>query len=334
MKKIFLFTIAILLSFFNFINEFSAKFFISFAVPKINISAKNDSKYVVLLAKGNLSNDIFKKTIKVKESIAEDFIEELPNAENEEFIEPSYYEVTLDWSNMLKNLTTYKIDVDKLLSEKLKFKLAGNNVETVIYHTHTTESYTQSKNYMYQESGVYRTLDTNANMIKIGEEMKKSLQQKGFAVFHDKTIYDYPDYNSSYSNAGKGIAETLKKYKNTKIVLDLHRDAISVNTEQYKPVVQIEGKKVAQFLIVVGTNQGGLKHSEWRENLKLALKIKKLADEKYPGLCRNVILRKERFNQHVTNGAMIVEMGATGNTVEEVIETTKYFSEILAEVCK
>ena len=150
---------------------------------------------------------------------------------------------------------------------------------------------------------------------------------------HDKTIYDYPDYNSSYSKAGKAIVQTLEKYKKTKIVLDLHRDAISINTDQYKPIVQIGDKKVAQFLIVIGTNQGGLKHAEWKENLKLALKIKKLADEKYPGWCRNVILRKERFNQHVTNGAMIVEMGATGNTVEEVLETTKYFSELLVEVC-
>lgn len=334
MKKIFLFTIAILLTIFNFLNQFSVKFFISFAIPRINSFEKSNSKYVALLSKGNFSKDIFKGTLKKEEEITEDLDENVVNVENEEFIEPSYYEVTLDWSNMLKNLTTYKIDVDKLLSEKLKFKLNGNDVETVIYHTHTTESYTQSKNYMYEANGVYRTLDTNANMIRIGEEMKRNLQQNGLAVFHDKTIYDYPDYNSSYSKAGKGIIQTLNKYKNAKIVLDLHRDAISVNTEQYKPVVQIDGKKVAQFLIVIGTNQGGLKHSEWRENLKLALKIKKLADEKYPGLCRNVILRKERFNQQVTNGAMIVEMGATGNTVEEVLETTKYFSEILVEICK
>ncbi len=333
MKKVFLFTVAILLSFFNFINEFSVKFFISFVTPRIGVLEKINSKHVALLDRGNLSNDIFKKAIK-EEKVEEDFFVETQVLESDEFVEPNYYEVTLDWSNMLKNLTTYKVDVDKLLTEKLKFKLTGNDVETIIYHTHTTESYTKSKDYMYQENGVYRTLDTSANMIRIGEEIKKNLQQNGFAVFHDKTIYDYPDYNSSYSKAGKGITKVLEKYKKAKIVLDLHRDAISVNTEQYKPVVQIEGKKVAQFLIVVGTNQGGLKHSEWKENLKLALKIKKLADEKYPGLCRNVILRKERFNQHVTNGAMIVEMGATGNTVEEVLETTKYFSEILVEVCK
>ena len=114
MKKIFLFTIALLLSMFCFINEFSAKFFISLSMPRICISDKKNSKHMALLDRGNLSNDIFKKTAKIEEeSIAEDFVEETLK-EKEVVIESNYYEVTLDWSNMLKNLTTYKIDVDKL----------------------------------------------------------------------------------------------------------------------------------------------------------------------------------------------------------------------------
>lgn len=331
MKKSLIATILILLNIFVFINEKSAKFFMSFAIPKIHIMRENKPAYISLLDRGKLSYTIFKELPEDKvEIILEEPIIEKTTVE--EYIEPTYYEVTLDWSTMLKNLTTYKIDIDKLLKEELKFKLSKNNIETIIYHTHTTESYTQSKDYRYEASGVYRTLNNNANMIKIGEEIKKNLQKYGVAVYHDKTIYDYPDYNSSYSLAGKGISNTMKKYKNVKIVLDVHRDAISVNTEQYKPIVKIGDKNVAQFLLVIGTNQGGLKHPNWKENLKLALKIKKLADEKYPGLCRNVILRKERFNQQVSNGAMIVEMGATGNTIEEVSETAKYFSQLLVEV--
>lgn len=335
MKKIFFSTIFILMNIFIFIDEIKPEIFISAIIPAFSIANNKLPKYITLLDRGKISHEIFKE---LPEDKVEVIVEEANEVQEEifyEVLEPiSTYEVTLDWSTMLKNLTTYKVDVEKLLKEELKFSLNKKDIETVIYHTHTTESYTQSNDYRYQASGVYRTLDINANMIRIGEEMKKNLQKNGIGVYHDKTIYDYPDYNSSYSKAGKGILETLKKYKNTKIVLDLHRDAISVNTDQYKPVVQIEDKKVAQFLLVVGTNQGGLKHSEWRENLKLALKIKKLADEKYPGLCRYVILRKERFNQQVTNGAMIVEMGATGNTVEEVLQTSKYVSELIAEVCK
>lgn len=340
MKKIFLFTICILFSMFAFINETTVKSFITMAIPRITTVNKKLPLHLSVLDRCNLSSDIFKDVIDIENEILTDEskLKEVNVAndiiEKEEYNEPNFYEVTLDWSTMLKNLTSYKIDVQKLLDEELKFELKNDSIEAVIYHTHTTEAYTPSKEYMYEESGVYRTLNNDANMIKIGEQIKKDLQKYGIGVYHDTTIYDYPDYNSSYTKAGKGILDTLNKYKNAKIVLDVHRDAISINTEQYKPVVKIDDKNVAQFLLVVGTNQGGLKHSEWRENLKLALKIKKMADEKYPGLCRYVILRKERFNQQVSNGAMIVEMGATGNTIEEVLETSKYFSELLTEVCK
>lgn len=335
MKKILIITISVLLSVFSFINETSVKFFVSLAIPRSSIISKKHSGYLALLDRGNLSQTIFVEEIETREDVAENATGVNEEREEfEEYTEPNYYEVTLDWSTMLKNLTTYKVDVDELLKEDLKFNISKNGIEAIIYHTHTTESYTSSKDYMYEESGVYRTLNDKANMIKIGEQVKKDLQKHGIGVYHDTTTYDYPDYNSSYSKAGKGIVQLAKKYKNAKIILDIHRDAISINTEQYKPVIKIGDKNVAQFLLVVGTNQGGLSHPNWKENLKLALKIKKLADEKYPGLCRYVILRKERFNQQVTNGAMIVEMGATGNTVEEVLETSKYFSELLEEVCK
>lgn len=334
MRKTLMITIAMLLGMTTFINEASVNFFISFAIPRISAIDKKHLGYLALLDRGNLSKSIFINRFESYEEKGDIEYTGAPQEENEEYIEPNFYEVTLDWSTMLKNLTTYKVDVDKLLKEDLKFKISKSGIEAIIYHTHTTESYTPSKDYMYEESGVYRTLNNNSNMIKIGEQLKKELQKNGIGVYHDTTIYDYPDYNSSYSKAGKGIAQLIKKYKNAKIVLDIHRDAISINTEQYKPVVKIGGKNVAQFLLVVGTNQGGLSHPDWKENLKLALKIKRLADEKYPGLCRYVILRKERFNQQVSNGAIIVEMGATGNTVEEVLETSKYFSELLEEVCE
>jgi len=102
--------------------------------------------------------------------------------------------------------------------------------------------------------------------------------------------------------------------------------------ELYRPIINIGGKDVAQILLVVGSNEGGLSHSNWRENLKFALKIQQIANTKYPGLIRYVILRKERFNQHVAPGAIIVEMGATGNTMEEVLLSADLFTEVLTEI--
>lgn len=259
---------------------------------------------------------------------SENVVDEIEN----NFSGPKIKSVTLDWKNEFKNNTRYSVDVEELKSEKLNFGLTRNGVDVLIYHTHTTETYTKAKGEEYEFSGDFRTLDKNHNVVNVGKRVKELLIKKGIGVYHNEEIYDYPSYNLSYSKAGKGISEITKKYSNADIVLDIHRDALGSGTQIYRPVINIAGEDVAQLLLVVGSNQGGLNHSKWRENLKFALKIQQIANQKYPGLIRYVILRKERFNQHVAPGALIVEMGATGNTMDEVLRSADLFVDVLAEV--
>lgn len=242
--------------------------------------------------------------------------------------------VTLDWKNEIRNETKYKIDIDKLKSEPLKFNLKKKDTEVIIYHTHTTETYSKDESLDYEASGEFRTLDKNANVVRVGERLKECLENANVKVYHDTEYYDYPSYNLSYSKAGKAILNLTKKYTGAKIVLDIHRDALGVGNQIYRPIINVNGKDTAQILLVVGTNQGGLNHPNWRENLKFALKLQQIANQKYPGFCRYVSLRKERFNQQVSRGAIIVEMGATGNTIDEVLRATELFSEVLLEVAE
>ncbi|MBQ7668907.1 MAG: stage II sporulation protein P [Clostridia bacterium] len=330
MKKYLIITILFLLSIYTFLTPSISYEIINYALPIMKISKNKNIKFLsyMPILKNCIIKEDEKEDIVTTEIIVDEEVEEVIKEENV----VNAKEVTLDWQNILKNETKFNVDIDKLKNEKLNFKLNKKDIEVLIYHTHSTECYSKSKGYEYEASGVFRTLNKKVSVIRIGNEIKANLQKYGIGVYHDETLYDYPDYNKSYSNAGKSIPKLLDKYKNVKIVLDVHRDAIGVGTEQYKPVVKINGENVAQFMLVIGTNGGGLKHDAWKENLKLALKIKEKADEKYPGLCRYIILRKERFNQQVTNGAMIVEMGATGNTIPEVINASKYFAEILNDV--
>ena len=339
MKKYLIVIILFLLSIQFFLTPNISCQILDCALPILKISKSKSVKILsqLTLVKDYMINSADIKKVENQKSGIE-VIEE-KDSENkyeqntiEDTVIDDATEVTLDWKNVLKNETKFKVDIEKLKNEKLNFILSKKDIDVVIYHTHSTECYSQTSGYEYEASGVFRTLNKNVSVIRIGNEIKTYLQKFGIGVYHDETLYDYPDYNKSYNNAGKAIPKLLNKYNKAKIVLDVHRDAIGVGTEQYKPVVKINGENVAQFMIVIGTNQGGLTHDEWRENLKLALKIKDKADEKYPGLCRYVILRKERFNQQVAPGAMIVEMGATGNSVPEVLRTSKYFAEILNDV--
>ena len=130
-----------------------------------------------------------------------------------------------------------------------------------------------------------------------------------------------------------GTVQSLLVGKDTDIVIDLHRDAVGSSNE-YGPTVKINGIPAAQLMFVIGTDGGGLEHPNWNENLKIAVKIQEKANELYPGLFRPIIIRNSRYNQHVAKGASIIEVGATGNTLDECILSMQCLANVLEEVCK
>ena len=104
------------------------------------------------------------------------------------------------------------------------------------------------------------------------------------------------------------------------------------SNSNYAPTVKIGEEYAAQLMFVIGTDGGGLNHPNWQQNLKFAVKIQQKANELYPGLFRPIILRNSRYNQHMASAACIIEVGATGNTLEQCITSMKYLAQIFDEV--
>jgi len=190
----------------------------------------------------------------------------------------------------------------------------------------------QASGYEYEASGNFRTLDLDKSVARVGKELKTYLENKGFSVTHNTTYHDYPAYSGSYSRSLDTIQEILTG-TDTQIVLDLHRDAVGSNSS-YAPTVKIDNRYVAQLMFVIGTDGGGLEHTNWKQNLKIAVKIQEKANEMYPGLFRPVIVRNSRYNQHLTTGSCIIEVGATGNTMDQCILSMQCLANILKKVCK
>lgn len=190
----------------------------------------------------------------------------------------------------------------------------------------------QASGYEYEASGNFRTIDLNKSVVRVGTELTNYLKKKGFNVTHNTTYHDYPAYSGSYERSLETI-QGLLAGKSTQIVIDLHRDAVG-SSSTYAPTVKINGKYVAQLMFVIGTDGGGLEHPNWKQNLKMAVKIQEKANEMYPGLFRPIIIRNSRYNQHLTTGACIIEVGATGNTLEQCILSMQCLSNVLEEVCK
>ena len=209
-------------------------------------------------------------------------------------------------------------DVQTLLTQPLSWDLTGEGPAVLILHTHTTESYTCSGE-DYVETSDYRTLNEEYNMLSIGDRVGDILEGNGITVIHDRTLHDYPSYNGSYDHARKSIEEYLRQYPGIRLVLDLHRDATDGTNGQLRTLATVGGKTAAQLMLVMGTDESGLTHDNWQANLSLALKLQVQLEKQAPGITRPTILRAQRFNQDLSTGALLVEVGAAGNTHTEAL---------------
>ncbi|MCI8486592.1 MAG: stage II sporulation protein P [Clostridia bacterium] len=231
-------------------------------------------------------------------------------------------------SVQIKNESKYSLTQEMLNTEGVTI----NNKNVLIFHTHTCESYTPSETSKYNQTGNFRTTDLNFSVARVGTELQNHLKAYGYNVIHDKTYHDYPSYSGSYGNSLTTVQNLLKVNKDFDVVIDIHRDAIADST--YAPTVKIGDEYASQLMFVIGTNGSGLEHDNWVQNLKFAIKVQEKANEMYPGLFKPMMVRNSRYNQNVSKAACIIEVGATGNTLEQSNNSMKYLAKILSEVMK
>ena len=236
-----------------------------------------------------------------------------------------------DGAVYFKNQTDYDIDMSALLAQAPAVKLGDQGVQVLIMHTHGTEAYTPSEGHTYQATGDYRTTDRDCNMLAVGRRVAELLNQRGIETVHSETLNDYPAYNGSYTRALKDINAWLERYPSVNLVIDLHRDAIGTAGHYYKTAAQVDGQQTAQLMFVTGTDQGGLQHPNWRQNLSFQAQLHQRLNSRYPGIMRPMSIRKGRFNQHARTGSMLVEVGACGNTLEEALAAAEVFAGTLAD---
>ena len=228
----------------------------------------------------------------------------------------------------IKNQTDYQ-----LTQEMMTPDITIENKNIILFHTHSCESYTPSEAYPYTQTGNFRTTDLNFTVTRVGTELENYLKQYNYNVVHSTDYHDYPAYNGSYTKSLKTV-ENILQTTPSDIIIDIHRDAIGSRSD-YAPIVKIGDVDVAaQLMFVIGTNNGGLWHPNWNQNLKFAIKIQEKAEEMYPGLFKPIMLTTSRYNQHTGKYASIIEVGATGNTLELCLTSMKYLAKVMKEVIK
>lgn len=234
-------------------------------------------------------------------------------------------ETTIEGGMTIKNETKYFVDAARMLSQGAGLSLPEDDVQILIIHTHSSEAYTQAGLDRYVASDTNRTEDTQFNIVRIGDELTDILTEYGLKVIHDRAIYDYPSYTGSYNRSGQAVEQYLESYPGIKIVLDVHRDALGSDGVVYKTMAEEDGVCASQIMLLAGSDESGLEHEGWRQNLQLALYLQNAVVSQNPTLMRPVSLVRERYNQHLTPGSLIVEVGSSGNTLQEALAAVRLF---------
>lgn len=232
----------------------------------------------------------------------------------------------------VQNKTNEKINIDELLKKSLKLNATKKGPKVLIYHTHTTESFVIKSSDLGKKNIPTRSRNPEETVVRVGEELADILRKKyDIEVIHNGTVHDYPDYNGSYGRSLDTAEKILKSYPSINVVLDVHRDALG-SQKKMRVVKKINGKNAAQVMFVIGSNKSGLYHPNWKENLSFAVKLQARLNQISPGLARPIDLSQNRYNQHLTNGTIIIEVGGDGNVISECLESTKYLAQAINDV--
>ena len=232
----------------------------------------------------------------------------------------------------VNNETSYEVDVAACLSADTSIRAEGDGPQVLIVHTHGSESYTPDAAFPYTPTENERTTDTRYNVVRVGDELQKVLEENGVQAVHIRDIFDSPAYSGSYDRSLAAIEDALAANPTIKIVIDVHRDSILTDDgTAYKTSCTIDGEEMAQLMFVVGTDEGGLYHPDWQQNLNYVTGLQYQLNRAYPGLMRPVNLRTQRFNQHASPGSMLIEVGSSGNTMPEALAAIRLFGQTLAD---
>ena len=227
----------------------------------------------------------------------------------------------------------WEVDVLTLLQQPLAWDLMGSSPTVLILHSHATESY--EKKAAYEETSPYRTLDTDYNMVSIGERVAEILENGGIQVIHDRTLYDYPNYNDAYIIAREAIEAHLAENPSICMVLDLHRDAAEdAEGNQKHSAITVDGISTANLMLVMGSDKGSRAFPNWEKNLALAVKLQAQLEQAHEGLCKPINLVTSRYNQDLSTGALLVEVGTAGNTHQEAMAAAEFLAEGILALAK
>jgi len=238
---------------------------------------------------------------------------------------------------LIKNSSNYskeRILKEAALPHNIKTDLSPEP-QVLIYHTHATEAFDPYGAGFYDTDYSFRSTDNSLNMVAVGDIITQTLNEYGISTLHSDTQHDNPKYNGAYTRSAKTINTYLEEYPSIKVILDVHRDAMQDSSGALvKPVVNINGEDVAQIMIISTCDNGSGKDLSFFENFRFAAALQRTLEADYPGITRPTMFCNRNYNQELSPGALLIEIGAHGNTLDEAKRSAELLAKTLVKVLK
>lgn len=238
-------------------------------------------------------------------------------------------------AGVIKNSTSLSDEeAQQYLEAENPVQIDSDGPQVLIMHTHATESFEPYDTGTYDTRHTWRTTDNTQNIVAAGEVMAEAIRSYGIEVLHDETQHDYPSYNGSYDRSAETVKGILAQYPSIKVVLDIHRDAIISGDTVTAPVVESDEGTAAQVMIISGCDDGTMDYPDWRENLAFAIDLQQQMEADHPGFTRPVLFDYRFYNQNLTTGSLLIEVGGHGNTLSQAKLAGEWIGESLAALLK
>jgi len=242
----------------------------------------------------------------------------------------SWEKPTLD----LMNRTSYSVEPEAYLKKAFPIDPQEEDGPLVLLvHTHGTEAYLPDGVDYYLPDEDFRSRDPGETVVAVGDVIAEALELLGIGVIHDTSMHDADSFNDAYTHSAAAVKTYLKKYPTIRYVIDVHRDSIfGANDVCGKTLTTVDGLGTAQLMLVVGTDESGASHPDWQKNFTVATYLQETINNLYPTLARPLNLREHGFNQWLSTGSLILEVGSCGNTLSEAKQAGAFFAYAFAEL--
>ncbi|HPF54305.1 MAG TPA: stage II sporulation protein P [Clostridia bacterium] len=245
-------------------------------------------------------------------------------------VKPKAAEAATSETEAVTTAEPIKPEIVARTSQKNAATLYGDAPKVLIYHTHITEAYTKTERYSYIESDEWRTNDMSMNVAAVGEALAQCLNDVyGIEVIHDMTNHEQPKLSTAYERSELTMLSYKERYPSLVLTIDLHRDAYEVTDKPTSDFVYAYGQELARVMFVVGRGDKYEVKPFYMQNLELAELCCSYLVRIDERLVRPVRMKAGRYNQHITNRSLLIEVGHNANTFEQALAVVPYLAEAI-----